>query len=326
VVASDRERYLAGREMSAAGRTAEVVNRVAELRSVLTTGVGRSARVDVRLLRKQAWTPPLDLGDLAEPRPAPAWREFEPPHLGPLGLLFGRARHHREVAQARTAFEEAVRWHDEEETARLRQVAELRERHDARRKQDEKAVTDHNRELDEFARKLARRDPEAVERHLGLVLAAIPLPSGFPRHAEVAYRPETATAAVRVELPPREVVPLVRAFTFDRGEDRELSEPRPAEEVAELYRSVVGQVALLVARDLFDADAHLTAVRVDGHVRAAGHPCLIRLVAKRTALERIALRKIPPAVCLRRLDAEVSPAPYDYAPVGPPDAEGMLSP
>jgi restriction system protein len=319
VVTSDRERYLAGREMTAAGKTADLANRVAELRSVLVTGVGRPARVDLRLLRKEAWTPPLDLGDLAEPRRAPSWQDFDP---GP-GPAFG---HHRRLARARVVFDEAVRRHEAEEAARRRQVAELRERHDGEWEWARKAVAEHNRDLDEFGRGLARRAPAAVERYLRLVLALLPLPSGFPRHAEVAFHPETGAASVRVELPPRDVVPLVRAFTFDRDQDAELPDPRPEAEVRELYRSVIGQVVLLVARDLVDADEHLTAVAVDGHVRVAGHPRLIRLVAKRAALERISLRKIPPAVCLRRLDAEVSPAPYDYAAVGPPDVEGMLSP
>ncbi|MCS7481414.1 hypothetical protein ACFFQW_23065 [Umezawaea endophytica] len=319
MVTSDRERYLAGREMSAAGKTADIANRVAELRSVLATGARRPARVDLRLLRKQAWTPPLDLGDLAEPRNAPAWQDFEP------ARVLGRGRRTRALEQARAAFDEAVQAHGAREAARLRQVAELRARHDAEREWTAKTVAEHNRDLDEFGRGLARRVPEAVERYLRLVLAVVPLPSGFPRYAEVAFRPETGTAAVRVELPPRDVVPLVRAFAFDRDEDRERPEPRPAAEVGELYRSIVGQVVLLVARDLFDADERLATAEVDGHVRATGNPCLVRLVAERTALARIDLRKIPAAVCLRRLGAVVSPDPYGYAAVGPPGVEGMLS-
>ncbi|HEX6346954.1 hypothetical protein [Umezawaea sp.] len=299
-MASERERYLAGREMTAVGKTADVVNRVAELRSILATGVARPARVDLRLLRKRAWIPPLDLGDLAEPRRAPTWREFEPAGQGALGRLFGRARHHRGLAAARAAFDEAVRRHDEEEAERVRRVAELRERHEEERKRVEKAAADHNRGLDEFGRKLARRDPEAVERHLGLVLAAVPLPSGFPRRAEAVFTPEAETAAVRVELPPRDVVPTARSFTYDPASDREVRVARSEREVAELYRSLVGQVVLLVARDLFDADEHLAAVRVEGR---AGGASLLTLEVERAAFARVDLRRFPAEVCLRRLDA-----------------------
>jgi restriction system protein len=84
---------------------------------------------------------------------------------------------------------------------------------------------------------------------------------------------------------------------------------------------LVAQVALLVLRHLFDADPDLTSVGFNGHVDATNpgtgqreYPCLISLNVEREAFEQLVLDQAKPEVCLRHLNALVSPHPYELEP------------
>ncbi|PRY28652.1 restriction endonuclease [Umezawaea tangerina] len=320
-----RERHLAKRAAAVERKSAEVSGRVAELSSILTGGIARRARFDVRSLRRRADVPALDLGELARPQARPDWEQFAPRPPGPVGRLFGgRGRYDTRLVEARAAFELANQRHDAKEVARQQQVVELRRKHDEERRRLENEVAEHNRGVDELARALRSRDRSAVEDYLVRVLAATPLPAKFPRHNEVTFNPNGEQVVVRVELPPRDVVPAVRGYQYVRTKDEERPLPRPAKEIGELYRSVVSQVSLLYVRDLFDADGKLETVGFNGHVRATNpatgkreFPCLISLQVERTSLAEIDLAHVRPDVCLRHLDALVSPHPYELEPIKP---------
>jgi restriction system protein len=182
----------------------------------------------------------------------------------------------------------------------------------------------HNRSVDAFASGLRERKQDSVERYLAMVLAAVPLPSGFPRTAEVAYNPHGEQTVVRFELPGPSVVPSIRAVQFVQTKDEQRELPRPPKETGELYRLVVSQVALLCLRDVFDADPLIQTVAFNGHVWATNpatgkreYPCLISLSVERAAFEQLVLRDVRPDVCLRYLRALVSPHPYDLEPIKP---------
>jgi len=270
-----------------------VVERVAELSSILATGEGRRARIDLRALRKQATVPPLDLGDLAEPAPEPDWWHFAPrPSVLDRLLPGGARRHEQRAAEARVRFDQAVRQHQESEAERHRKITALRGKHDDDRRWLERNVAEHNKTVDDLVRGLPRREHRAVEAYLREVLASTPLPEKFPRHNEVTFNSKAEQAVVRVELPLRDVVPEVRGYQYVQTKDEERPLPRPAKEVRELYRSVISQVALLFVRDLFDADQHLVSVGFNGHVRATNpatgkreFPCLISLDVGRESLK-----------------------------------------
>jgi restriction system protein len=157
-----------------------------------------------------------------------------------------------------------------------------------------------------------------------MVLAAVPLPSDFPRKEEVAYNAQGEQAIVRFELPGPAVVPTIRAVQFIQTKDEQRELPRPPKEIGELYRRVVSQVALLCLRDVFDSDPTVQAVAFNGHVWATNpatgrreYPCLISLNVDRGAFEQLVLREVQPDVCLRHLRALVSPHPYELEPIRP---------
>jgi restriction system protein len=210
------------------------------------------------------------------------------------------------------------------EQGRLEELASHKREHEARLAEGRRDVDEHNLRIDGWAEGLRARDKAAVERYLQYVLRRTPLPADFPRQAEVAFSPAAEQAVVRLQLPGRDTVPTVRGYTYVQGRDEVKPMPRPSRDAGDLYRSLVAQVALLVVRDLFDADPALQVVAFNGHVDttdpATGqriYPCLISLNVERELFSQLVLDQVRPEVCLRHLNALVSGHPYELEPITP---------
>jgi restriction system protein len=120
------------------------------------------------------------------------------------------------------------------------------------------------------------------------------------------------------------VVPVVRGHKYVQARDEIQPISRTPKEIADLYRSVVAQVPLLVLKELFESDPGLATIAFNGHVDATnpgtGQPeyvCLISLNVERSTFEEINLHQVRPEVCLRHLRALVSPHPYELEPITP---------
>jgi len=327
-VAAEKERqrrYVESRHAQAGQKTAELTQVVDALESLLRRGLNRSARIDLRALRKRVSVPPLDLGALATPVARPNWDDFAPRTPGAISRAFGgQSRYERELAVARDAFERCVRMQDAREIERQQQVVQAREKHAQRVKKAEERVAVHNRTVDDLIARYQQRDHAAVEDYLGRVLGAAPLPAGFPRNAEVTFNPKAEHVIVRVELPPRDVVPAARLVQYQPRKDEDRITNRPVKEIAELYRSVVSQVALLCMRDLLDADPALATVGFNGHVHAINpatgqreYPCLVSLNVDRADFPMDTLGSVQAVACVRHLKAIVSNHPYELEPIEP---------
>ncbi len=163
-----------------------------------------------------------------------------------------------------------------------------------------------------------------MEQYLELSLEGLRLPPDFPRAAEVAYDPRTDTAIVKVQLPDRDVIPAARRLTFVKVRDDVRVQNRPPREIADVYRSVISQVALLYLHRTLKADLGLISATINGHLRTIDprtgitvNPCLISVSVDRSTLENLELRQVTPEACLRYLNALVSPHPLDLEPVTP---------
>ena len=320
-----KAKYVADRKQEAESQSARLQQWTDGLRHILLAGLGRSAAVDLRKLRREPAMKPFDPGSLARPAPPPDWRDFEPPKPGFLaGLTGGKNRHQAQITAARQRFDEAnVSWETANQT-RLAALAAREADYNRRMEADRLACQAHNQLLEDAITGLAERQPTHVEQHLHHVLTKLPMPELFPRRAEVAYNRETEQVVVQFQLPGPEVVPTTKAVRYIQSRDELQEVARLQRETAELYRDVVAQVTLLALRDLFDADDKLTDVAFNGHVdttnRATGqreYPCIVSLNVERAKFEELVLDKVSPADCLRYLNALVSPHPYELTPIRP---------
>lgn len=304
----------------------QLAARVEELDSVLQRGLNRTSAIDPRSFAQRSSVPPLDLGDLGVPIPAPDWSRYQPPAPGAVSRLFGgQSRYDERLSAARTAFDQAMRARDVTETERQRRVAVARQEHAERVRRDEAAVRDHNEKINAWARNLDGRKKAAVEEYCGMVLKRVPLPSGCPHKAEVAYSPQHEQVVVQFELPAKDVVPTDGGYQYLTTKDEERSTPRKPKEITDLYRSLISQIALLCIRDILHSDQHVQAVAFNGHVHAVNpatgkreYPCIISLNVDRADFPRDPeLREVTPDICVRHLKAIVSNHPYELEPIEP---------
>jgi restriction system protein len=169
-------------------------------------------------------------------------------------------------------------------------------------------------------------DTQAVEWFGGQVLDASRYPDGFPRRHQVAYRPENQDLVVEFELPPQQVVPTVRGYRYVKARDAIDPLPRPENEVKQRYARLIACVALRTLHEIFAATPGevVEAVVFNGRVsttdRATGKPVrphLLSVSAEREAFMDLVLAAVEPAACLKRLNALVSPNPFDMEAVEP---------
>lgn len=305
-----REAQGARRRQEAEHRTAELRRRVERLESILSEGLRRSARIDLDALHQKPEVPPFDPGALARPAPEPSVEDFEaswvPRWWG------GKAGQQRRESSAGEAYQRARAGWETAERERQRKLAEAQQVHDAvlagRRVEAER----YNLRIARIAAGLRNRDPRAVESFLRTVLARVPLPAGFPRRVEVKFDPDQERVTLRVVLPGRDVIPTTAGYELEPPD-----EIRPVrrldDEIEQLYQRVVAQVALLVVRDVLEAEPHLERVTFHGLVDsadAAGRPRFETLVSFQADRDTFAEIEVyfdqhPPEDCLHLLDTMV---------------------
>ena len=222
-----------------------------------------------------------------------------------------------EFAQAQQSWEYA-------EAERQRRVAAARADHARRAQVYEEQLRAYNAALDWEHAGLIERDHQAVERYLNRILAALPLPNGFPRQADVYFDVQAEQAGIKLQLPGQEVAPTVRQYQYIAARDEEKVIARPIRETADLYRSVISQVALLAIRDVFAADPRLESVAFNGRVPAINPATgrdedryLISLDVSRAEFEALVLDRVTPYRCVQDLHAIVSKHPCELEGVEP---------
>lgn len=340
--ARERDRALAeaaARDKEAAARTLAIEQRVAVLEGLLRSSLARDPRIGLASLRRNVAVPPLDLGQLAVPLPAPQWEDFEPePERGLRRMFGGQQRYETAVAVASQAFLLAEQDHQQREAERRQQVTQRRRAHQQKVTEAECEVAAHNAHLDEMAAGLEVNDRYAVSEYVQTVLDRSPYPADFPAERSAGYVPESSLVAVEWYLPPVEVVPEQKAFRHVKT--RKVVEPaaRPLPEIRQIYQGVIAQIALRTLREIFDSSSEemISTVVFNGRVHAIDpltgqkiQPHLITLRATREQFAPLVLDepKFKPVECVRRyFFADVSPHPDELIPVEPVMPYSMADP
>ena len=334
--ADERERtrlYIEDCKAEAEAKAADLQVRVAALDSILTD---QGPGVSFASLKHTVEMLPFDPGGLDRPVVEPPWEQFAPRPPGWVGRMFGGgARYAREKAAAREAYEQECARHAAAESDRRRQLAERRRAYERQAAEATMAVAEHNGKVDQFELEFRAAEPEAVNQFLSLVLNESSYPEGFAHRARPLYRREPREVAVEYELPPQSVIPVERDFKYVQTRDEIVTVARPVKEIKDRYARLIASVALRTIHEVFEADQHgvVGLVTFYGHVstkdRATGQPvrpCLITVSAKRDVFATFVLADLDPVACLHKLNALISPHPYDLEAVRPVvDFETLLS-
>jgi len=321
-----RELHLQAQLRTAERKTAEVGEQIKVLDEVLT-GILSLPVLRFDSLKVTPELPAFDPGPLGIPEPTPDWTEYAPPEPRGMSRLFGGlARHEQRTAEARSQFDSAVAGQLQREAGRLSALSTARADHERRLAGIREQADAQNTEVEARRAAFAAGDPEAVEWFVRQVLDASRYPRGFPRTYQVAYRPENRDVVVEFELPPQQVIPTVRGYRYVRTRDAIDPLPRPAADIRLRYARLIACVALRTLHEIFASTPGdvVEAVVFNGRVstidRATGkpdRPHLLSVEAERSVFEDLVLEAVEPAACLKRLNALVSPNPFDLEAVEP---------
>lgn len=337
--ASERERtklYIEDRKAEAGAMADDVRACLAELEGLLKAGIRDRPVVTFASLRRTDTYPPFDPGQLGEPLPAPVWENFAPAPPSGIGkILGGGGRFERELGSARAAYAEAVEQYKAAEAARCRQLAAQRDAHDAAAAEFAAAVAEHNAGVDQFRQDCRAGDPEAVAEFCTLVMDSSVYPAGFPHRTRAVYRPDPKEAVIEWELPPQSVIPADRDYRYVATRDAIDALPRAEKEIKDRYRTVIAQVAVRTIHEILISTpgSAIDLVTFYGYVStkdpATGQPMrplLLQASAAREVFSTYVLSELDPVACLHRLNALVSPHPYDLEPVQPTvDFDSLLA-
>lgn len=323
---AQQQQHVEAQQHTTEAKTAAVERQVKALDEILT-GILPLPALTFDALKVTPEFPPFDPGSIGIADPAPDWNDYALPEPGALSRLFGgTARHERQTAESRAQYEAALFAHGQREASRERSLAEARAGYERMVADTRAKAAAENATLATRRAGFAAGDPEAVEWFVSRVLDTSRYPDGFPRQYQVAYRPENRDVVVEFELPPQKVVPAVRGYRYVKARDAIDPVPRPATEVKQRYARLVASVALRNLHEIFAATPGdvVEAVVFNGRVstidRATGKPArphLLSVEAERATFEDLVLAAVEPAACLKRLNALVSPNPFDLEAVEP---------
>jgi restriction system protein len=321
-----REHHLAARQQEADAKTNLVEVQVRTIDEILTSILTLTPLTFERLMSVPNVTP-FQPGAVGTPLPAPDWNASAPPAPGALGRMFGgTARYARQVTEARAKHDAAVARHAADESARQRALAAAKTEYERSVAAERMRVAQLNAQVAARQKGFAAGVPEAVEWFVSRVLEGSRYPRDFPRTFQVAYRPENRDVVVEFELPPQKVVPRLRGYKYIKTRDAIDPLARPETEVKQRYKLLIARVALRTLHEIFSATPPevVEAIVFNGRVstidRATGKPArphLLSVSAERGVFEDLVLAAVDPAACLVRLNALVSPNPFDMEAVEP---------
>lgn len=321
-----QERHIQSQQRAAEVKTAKVEQRVKILDEVLTSILSMPV-LTFDSLKVAAALPTFDPGPLGVAEPAPAWEDYTPPEPGGLSRIFGgKAKYERQKAEAQTQFDVATAEYRHQEHLRQRSLASAGAAHERMLADLRARAAVENTEVEAYQAAFAAGVPDAVEWFVSRILDASRYPDDFPHQYQVAYRPENRDVVVEFELPPQRVLPEVRGYRYVKTRDAIDPLPRPATEVRQRYARLIACIALRNLHEVFASTPGdvVEAVVFNGRVstidRATGkpdRPHLLSVEAERSVFEDLVLAAVEPAACLRRLNALVSPNPFDLEAIEP---------
>jgi restriction system protein len=315
----------------------ELADRVTELQRLLSRSLEVDDFIELDTLKQELAVPTFDPQGRDRPELPPVLETYLPSKPSFLVRLWPgiTKKHEHEVAAARERFEAAWGAHSAREAQRIQALQEARAQYHARVFAAERDHEAQHAAVEDLKGRFAAGDPAAVAEYFLYVLEASSYPEDFPRHARVAYVPESKQLVVELDLPKFEVVPVTDSYKYVKVRDEITATLRAIAHRKSLYGSVIAQMTLRTLHELVEADrtGQLDSVVINGYVDAIDsgtgadvRPCLVTVRTTRDAFTPIHLGKVDPATYLKALNAGVSRSPAELAPVRPVLEFNMVDP
>ncbi|CAD6010402.1 conserved protein of unknown function [Agreia sp. COWG] len=328
-------------EAEVARLNAELFAQYAEIDNVLLSTLDVDDFVDLEALRREVQYPPFPREDLRAPLvppipipdpPLPVQHQPDAP-----SGLFGKKK---KIADAQAAadaqyaadyyaWQQATQELPARRAAQDQQFAAAEERrnndlnrelskHRAICERAERAVAEHNEQLDELITGLGYGSPEAVQEYVGIVLANSVYPDEFPVTHSASFEPATAELKLRVIIPGPDTIPNTKSFRYVKASDEIVASTLAQKDAKERYAGAVHNVALRSLHEVFEADRrgliHAISLELGTETisPATGRETYVPFVAagvSRAAFLELDLSAVTPSATLEHLNATVSKNP-----------------
>ena len=183
-----------------------------------------------------------------------------------------------------------------------------------------------NANIRELARRYQAREPDAVITNVELILNASSYPDWIRKDYSTQFNQGGRLLVVDFQLPTHDDIPRLAKVTYVASRD-ELKETYLSEvEFNRLFDSVIYQLALRTAHELFEGDTAdaLDAVVFNGWVTAVNKStgrdetaCILSLQAKKDEFLAIDLRRVDPKACFKQLKGVAASKLSGLTPVAP---------
>lgn len=319
----------------AAKRAAEAQATLEDLDRTLTHTLSVDDAID--------WEQLKDTSKFAETRPAkPREPDYplepkpdDPAFKAKLGLLDRLISSWREAkeAQALRSYENAhSNWNNT--IARLKkQFDEKLQRHandvaswKNRKQEFIDAQNESNAAIDRQRERYERREAAAIEEYYDLVLSRSEYPDWMPQEFQMNYTSDTGNLLICYSLPPIDALPRLQDVTYVQSRDEFKEKNLPDARARKLYDSLVYQIVLRTAHEVFEADQlqALKSVVFNGYVTAvdpstgqSATTCILSLQASREEFLKINLAQVDPKACFKSLKGVGSSKLHTVTAVAP---------
>jgi restriction system protein len=185
----------------------------------------------------------------------------------------------------------------------------------------------HNEQVNVFSVNYLSRQPEAVERYVGIILDRSHYPSGFPRGKRLEYNRDNQTLYLSVELPHPDWIFREGSRGTGDGGPAVTRAPLDDKEASQRYNDIVHKTLLRNLHEIFTGDsAHaVNAIQVSGWVHTLNKGngqyedvTIATLFCSREDFSGINLRQVDPTLCFRFLKGVSAPELRDLIPIPVP--------
>ena len=320
--------YLQTRRQLASDMTADLVDRVEELKGILTSAHAIDLGDLIPTLRRELVPEPFILPtELEASGELPVLQSYTKDIQPPSGLekMLGiKGRHAAEMAKAEEMFQADLRSYEEAESKRRAELNALEQRHRSAEEHRMDKLRRHNLDVDELQQAFGEADPQAILTLVAMLLERSTYPDGFPHRFKLAYFADARELAIDYELPLPEVVPQAVEYRYGKISDLIEQAPREPAEVKAIYRGIVASTALRTIYEVLTSDksALVNAVVFQGFVNCTDkqtgldiRPCLVAVRASRESFAKLNFASMEARTCLEALGARISPEPDLQQPV-----------
>lgn len=317
--------YLFGRAQDAEGKTQEIEERVAELKSILANALKIDDATFFESLKvsddfKPFRVPPELCIKLIPPNP-----DYHLSKVKKLGFFAKfipglRRAYEQELQAARQQDEAANVAYQNQLQNRAQEIRRLQDLYDQGKKLFLFKQLQLKREVQEFRDTYKGGDVQSIIAYTAQVLERSEYPEGFPQQFRIAFIPDSKELVLEYQLPTVDIVPPVSGYRYLKSKDEVAEKHRTLNDIKKIYRDIVTSVCLRTIQEIFYADraGHIKVIVFTGFVQAAnsstGELGYYNLISVRTTREKfttIDFDRVEKTACLRSLGALISRRPEE---------------